>query len=149
MWQRVRAVVGGAAAAWLTAQVLSAGLAMRPGAGPASLRDLASTVAGTGALAGLVCVAVTPVAGVLALAVRRVRWAGAVACVLMGAAGGVALLALWGVNSVLPAVISGVLGAICGAAGWAAASWARGPGSRVVSLVAIAGGTWGAALLTV
>jgi hypothetical protein len=149
MWQRFGALVGGGAAAWLTAQVLSAGLVLIPDAGPASLADIAQTVAAIGSLAGLLLVVLAPVAGALALAVRRVPGGGAVVCGLVGAAGGVGLLALWGVPPLLPAVIAGVLGAVCGVAGWAASSWVGGSGSRVVSLVAVAAGTWAAAVLTV
>jgi hypothetical protein len=149
MWQRLGALVGGAAAAWLTAQVLTAGLAVRPGAGPWSLLGLAQSVATIGAFGGLFIMVLAPLAGALGLAARRVRGGGAVVCGLVGAVGGVGVLALWGVPPLLPAVIAGVLGTLCGVAGWAAASWARGSGSRAVSLVAVAAGLWAAAMLTV
>ncbi len=149
MWQKVGALVGGAAAAWLTAQVLTAALTLRPGAGPGSLHDLAQSVAAFGSLGGLLIVVLAPVAAVLTWALRRVRGGGAVVCGLVGAAGGVGLLALWGVPPLLTAVIAGVLGAVCGVLGWAASSWAAGSGSRVVSIVAVAAGTWAAAMVTV
>jgi hypothetical protein len=146
---KVGMVVAGAAAAWLTAQLLTAGLALRPGVGPGSLQDLAQSVAAFGSLAGLLIVVLAPVAAVLTWALRRVRGGGAVACTVVGAAGGVALLALWSVHALLPLLISGALGVVCGVAGWAASSWAAGSGSRVVALLAVAGGTWGAAFLMV
>jgi hypothetical protein len=146
---RVRAVLGGAAAAWLAAQVLSVGLALRPAAGPGSLHDLASSVAAIGWLAGLACVLLAPVAAVLAWAVRRVRGGGALVCGVVGAAGGVLLVSLLAGNGLLPHLVGAVLGAVCGVVGWPVASCARRSIAWVIAPLAAAAGMWGAAVLTV
>jgi hypothetical protein len=146
---RVRAVLGGAAAAWLAAQVLSMGLTVHPGAGPGSLYDLASTVAAIGWLAGVACALLAPVAAVLALAVPRLRGGGALISGLVGAAGGFVLVSLLAGNGMLPHLVGAVLGAVCGGVGWSACSWAGRSSARVVGLLVTAAGVWTAAILTV
>ena len=149
-WRRAArvfgAVLGGAGGAWLAAHVLFLLLYLRPGVGPWNLYDVAGGLVPLGAYAGMAVVLLSPVAAVLAAAVRRIR-GGAPACVLVGAAGGV----LWmlSTNSLRPAVIGGTFGAVCGAAGWFAARWASRSAVRVLLLVAIPAGIWTTALLTV
>jgi hypothetical protein len=145
----VRAIVGGAAAAWLAAELILLLLVARPGAGPGTLRDVASTVAAFGWLAGLACAALAPLAALLAWAVHRVRGGGALACGLVGAAGGLAVVQLLGGNGALLSVIGAVVGAVCGLAGWAASSSAGRSNARVIVLLVVAAGVWGGALLTV
>ena len=143
----MRAALGGAAAAWLASQVLTVGLDLRPGAGPGSVRDVASSVAVIGWLSGVACALLAPVAAVLALGVRRVPGGGALVSGLVGAAGGVGVVLLLGGNWGFAHIVGAVLGAVCGVAGWFAASWANRSNVRSVALLVTAAGVWTAAVL--
>ena len=149
---RIRAVLGGAAAAWLGALVL---LALLPlgvaavGDGVVRPLDVVGGVAAIGWLAGLVCAVFAPIAGLLAAVARRLRGGAALACGLVGAAGGIAVDAMFYGSTPPTAALGAVLGAASGGTGWAGSQWARRSTVRVVALLAAAPGIWGAALLTV
>jgi hypothetical protein len=124
-------------------------LVTRPGAGPGTLRDLGSAIAGIAWLTGLACAVLAPVAALLARAARRVRGGDALACGLVGAAGGYLAAQLLGGNGMSLAVIGAGAGALCGLAGWAASASASRSSARTLALLVIAGGVWAVALLSV
>jgi len=145
----IRAVLGGAAAAWLVVLGFLVLLAVRPHGEPLSLRGVASTVAAVGWLPGLAIAVLAPVAAALAVAVRRIPGGGAIACAVVGAAAGLAVdAAFYGPNPRTAVWAAGVLSA-AGVVGWFASPWASRSGIRVLLLVAVAAGVWTTALLLV
>ena len=148
-----RKVLAGAAAAWLTTHVLLILFALTIGASNADSPPLIGIVAGLlavfGGFTGAACVLFSPVAGVLALAGRSIRGAGAVACVLVGAAGAIAVDAVWYGLTPSSAAVSAGVGAVAGLAGWFASSWVACSSVRVLGLVIAAAGLWLVPLLSV
>jgi hypothetical protein len=147
MWRSIRAVVGGAASAWLFVLGFLVLLALRPDVGPLSLRGVAEAVAALGWLPGIAIAVLTPVAALVAWALNRFPGGGLIACGLVGAVAGLAVYQLIGGNMAPVTVVPVALGAASGVVGWLASPWASRSSARTVTLVLAAGGVWTTALL--